>query len=192
MAGVPLALEVCIGKSGDLVGTLWLTTEGTRSFSSFQYAPSWLNHPRSFAIAPSLPLGGGQYHFRPAEGVPHPSALPPPLSDTVPDSWGRRLLDTNARVNRRGALNEFDYLISADDFSRMGALRVRFSEGSHFLGTSEDGRPTVPPVLKLDSLVRDIDRFEAADPDRAVLARLLDAGTSLGGARPKCSVIDPD
>ena len=192
MAENTMTLEVCFGQRGDLVGTLWLTTDGERSFSSFQYAHSWLIHPRRFAIAPSIPLSDGRYHFRETEGIPHTSALPSPLSDTVPDSWGRRLLDANARVNRRGILNEFNYLISIDDFSRMGALRLRFPKGSHFLSTPDDGHPVVPPILKIDSLVRDINQFEASNPSRVILARLLDAGTSLGGARPKCSVIDSD
>lgn len=51
-----MTLEVCFGQRGDLVGTLWLTTDGERSFSSFQYAHSWLIHPRRFRIAPSIPL----------------------------------------------------------------------------------------------------------------------------------------
>ena len=191
-AEVEKQLEICLGESGIPVGTLWFPTQGSRAYSVFQYGESWLTHPRRFAIAPDLPLIPDRQFFRKAQGVDQASALPPALADTVPDLWGRRLLQAMARANHDGSLSEVDYLVAVDDASRMGALRLRVGPGSPFLTDRSRDRPAIPPILHIDVLTRDIAQIERDHPDRETLARLAGVGSSLGGARPKCSVIDTD
>lgn len=186
-------LKVCIGEAGFEVGTLWFESAGNREHSSFQYSEVWLSHPRRFAIAPMLPLDANRRFFK-AQGE-QDSPLPAPVADTTPDSWGRSIIRKDARLGkaRTGPLTEIDFLTAVDDSSRVGALRFRDAEvGSPYLGAGEGGRHQIPPLLHLDQLGKAIASAESDEPDVAALRRLRQVGTSLGGARPKCSVIDSD
>lgn len=188
------ALEICIGDQGLLVGTLWYEAAGSRQHSSFRYAGSWLESPRAFAIAPGLPLDEERRFFRPAGELGSP--LPPALADTTPDAWGRNIIRKERRLagdRSAGPLNELDFLTAVDDFSRIGALRLREpGAGSGFLATPADGRHPIPPLLHLEQLSGAIASAESDNPDAVALRRLRQIGSSLGGARPKCSVIDHD
>lgn len=182
-------LQVCLGEAGIDVGTLWLSGDRSRPYSTFQYAQSWLNDPRRFAISPDLPLSDSRMFFHGSRNSDHLSALPSPLADTVPDSWGQKLLRGTYGLH----LTEFDFLVSVDDFSRIGAVRIREISGGPFLAEAPaDDRSPVPPILHLDAISRDIQQIERDHPDHDALQRLVDGGSSLGGARPKCSVIQDD
>lgn len=185
-------LDVCIGESGIHVGAVIFEAQGNREFSSFQYAGSWLEHPAAFPIAPSLPLGSNTLFFR-REGD-RGSALPPPIADTTPDSWGRNIIRRDSKNSRKGTepLNELDFLLAVDDFRRLGALRFKEpGEKARFLSASPEGRHNVPPLLKLGELGLSIASLERSEPMTAqALRRLRQVGSALGGARPKCSVID--
>ncbi|WP_320188647.1 type II toxin-antitoxin system HipA family toxin (plasmid) [Agrobacterium rosae] len=188
------ALQVCIGNSGILVGTLRFEAQGNREFSSFEYADTWIDNPRGFAIAPSMPLDGGQFFYK--KDGDYVSPLPMPIADTTPDSWGRNIIRRDARENRKDTspLNELDYLLSVDDFSRLGALRIR-EEGDDqpFLSSQPGGRHEIPPLLQLNQLGQSIASLERENPQTAeALKRLRQIGSALGGARPKCSVVDTD
>ncbi|MEW5423974.1 type II toxin-antitoxin system HipA family toxin [Amorphus sp. 3PC139-8] len=186
-------LSICIGDNGLPVGTLRFDAQGNREFSQFEYADSWLRHSRRFAIAPSMPLSGGPFFFKKQGGG---SPLPPPIADTTPDTWGRNIIrrDTRERRANRAPLTELDYLLAVDDHSRMGALRIREPEtDAPFLASAAGGRHDVPPLLHLDELGQAIAQIEQESPGMAAaLRRLRQIGSSLGGARPKCSVVDTD
>lgn len=186
---------ICIGDAGIEVGTLWFESVGGREHSSFQYAQSWLDHHRGFAIAPALTMDGGRKFFR--AGEEQQSPLPPPLADTTPDSWGRSIIRKDARISgsRNAPFTEIDFLTAVDDFSRVGALRVREAkDGAPFLAAhdQQSGRHAIPPLLHLDQIGRAIANVESDEPDAVALRRLRQPGTSLGGARPKSSIIDKD
>jgi serine/threonine-protein kinase HipA len=187
-------LKVCVGEAGIEVGTLRFEAQGNREFSSFQYDDGWIADKRAFAISPSMPLEPAQFFFK-KEGDTIPP-LPAPLSDTAPDSWGRNIIRRDARENRQDTspLSELDYLLAVDDFSRMGALRLREDqENAPFLAGEPGGRHEIPPLLKLDELGQSIQSIEKQSPmTAAALKRLRQVGSALGGARPKCSVIDTD
>jgi serine/threonine-protein kinase HipA len=91
-------------------------------------------------------------------------------------------------------LFDSDYLLAVSDTCRMGALRFREGAGGAFL--AEDTELSVPPLQRLRELEQACRRFEASDadgPEHVEWLRMLIApGSSLGGARPKCSVVDPD
>jgi serine/threonine-protein kinase HipA len=186
-------MKVCIGEAGTEVGTLRFESQGNREFSSFQYDNGWIENERGFAIAPSMPLVPTPIFFK-KEGETI-SPLPSPLSDTVPDSWGRNIIRRDVRENRQDTspLSELDYLLAVDDFSRMGALRLRSEDDATFLAGEPGGCHEIPPVLKLDELGKSIESIEKRNPmTAAALKRLRQVGSALGGARPKCSVIDTD
>lgn len=190
---VQTTLSVFMGDQGLEVGQLIFEAQGNRQFSRFQYALAWLENSRSFALAPSMPLREAPFYYRP-EGD-RGSPLPPPLADTTPDSWGRNIIRRDARETRDDTrpLNECDFLTAVDDFSRMGALRLRSPDGGDFLASLPGGLHDIPPLLQLNELGRTIASLEQQEPMTAkALQRLRQVGSALGGARPKCSVLDGD
>lgn len=152
MANFQRTLHVCIGAAGEDVGVLRFEAQGNRQFSIFEYSAAWLQNPRRFPIAPSIPLEAARYFNRADDDRSSP--LPMPLADTTPDSWGRSLIRKDARENGGGGtpLSEIDFLTEVDDFSRMGALRFRDDpEGGAFLavGDRRHRRCIPPPHLSI-------------------------------------------
>jgi serine/threonine-protein kinase HipA len=88
-------------------------------------------------------------------------------------------------------LNALDYLLAVDDASRIGALRFRDESGA-FQRAQEEGRRTAPPLIELGALLNASRAVEANLETAADLAYLRGRGTSLGGMRPKCTVVDED
>lgn len=145
--------------------------------SEFHYVDEWLRDPRAFPIDPeSLTLGPAP---RRAINLRPPLAL---FEDALPDEWGRKLLIAAARLPR--SQHGEPFLLRALGGDGLGALQ--FAEA----GTpSPRRRPG--SVIELESLVDAAARFEAGEAvDAAALNRLLEAGSSPGGARPKALVED--
>jgi serine/threonine-protein kinase HipA len=172
---------------GARVGRLWARVRSGRESASFEYDDDWLARPDAFSLDPELVLGEGQFHTeRPLFNA---------FTDPAPDRWGQTLLRRNERVRARAegraprTLLTIDMLTLVDDETRLGALRFRAPGGGEFLTTS---LRHVPPLVELPRLLRATSRVlddEETDDD---LALLLAPGTSLGGARPKASVRDPE
>ena len=158
--------------------------------ASFEYDKVWLEHPERFALEPALTLGRGPYHTRPGK------ALFGAIGDSAPDRWGRVLM---RRAERRRAaerglaprtLLEMDFLLLVDDESRHGALRFADRDGGPFLAPA--GPTRIPPLVELPRLLSAAEHV-VGDTDTVEDLRLLLApGSSLGGARPKASVLDRD
>lgn len=79
------------------------------------------------------------------------------MSDCSPDTWGRLLIKRNEekqaeQENRpRRQLNQFDYLLAVNDFSRQGALRFKQTPDGDFL-TAKD-KKAIPPLVDLPKLL---------------------------------------
>ncbi len=191
-------IDVLLGD-GPQAGTLHYDLQGHRENAAFEYDAGWLGDPARFALGPTLPLQAGPlFHRKSAEG----SLFHAAVADTEPDGWAKRVItrDHNKRrqeLRREGKeeeaqpLNALDYLLAADDFSRVGALRFRDEDGV-FQRAQEEGRRTAPPLIELGALLSASHAFEANKETAADLAYLRGRGTSLGGMRPKCTVIDDD
>lgn len=121
------------------------------------------------------------------------------VSDTLPDRWGRRLLErkeqTEAIEEKRPkrTLYSYDYLVGIDDLLRMGALRLKKDPDGEFLNS--DGRLIVPPLTSIKELTIAAQEYEKSDeanelPEKKWIRQLAHPGTSLGGARPKANVVD--
>jgi serine/threonine-protein kinase HipA len=99
----------------------------------------------------------------------------------------RALAKAEGRAPR--TLMEADFLMLVEDQTRMGALRFRDIGGEAFQAA---GAHPVPPLVALPKLLgaarRVIDDKETDEDLRLLLA----LGSSLGGARPKASVLDSD
>ena len=193
------ALEVFLGQTGLQVGTLRFEAQGARQAAGFEYHPGWLSSGDRFALAPDLPLVTGmQYHQKARDG----SLFHGAIADTEPDGWGRKvILRDHAKQRQRAreastaveprALNALDFLLAVDDTSRVGALRFR-DEHQSFQREPEPGRRTAPPLIELGLLLSASRAVEQHTETAADLAYLRGRGTSLGGLRPKCTVIDEE
>jgi len=184
---------VCLGDEPRLIGAVRYDQEGARESTAFEYDHTWLAAADRFAIEPGLALvAGAQFHRKTRDG----SAFHAAIADTEPDGWGRRVIlrdhaKRRQEARRAGAevetrlLNALDFLLAVDDFSRVGALRFQDEDG-----TPEDGRRTAPPLIEIARLLAATRAVETNSETAADLAYLRGRATSLGGLRPKCTVID--
>ncbi len=153
----------------------------------FEYDGDWLEDPGRFSLEPALAVGRGT--FAPPAGL----TIFGSIGDSAPDTWGRRLMQRAERrlAEREGravrTLPESDYLLGVADETRLGALRFRRAEDTTFQAPTRAG---VPALIELGRLLRVTERIlRDADTDED-LQRIFAPGSSLGGARPKASVID--
>lgn len=180
-------------KEDQKVGTLTATPSRGKEVFAFEYEKSWLTGPYKFQIDPELFLFAGKFH--PAAGIENFGAF----LDSSPDRWGRTLMlrreAQRAKLEKRkiNILLPSDYLIGVFDKNRMGGLRFKVDG----VFKDDDGRYAAPPWTTLRELEAASLKLEEEgiedDPKFAEYLKLLFApGSSLGGARPKASVLDPE
>lgn len=178
-------ISVFIGAREERVGTLVYDTARS-GVSQFCYSDSWISENGAFAVSPELVLEAKWFYLN---GSDRTSPFPLAFSDTEPDSWGRRLIRRSfQKAKVGGELSAMDFLLSVDDFSRMGALR--FAKEGHRPDELDEGRRRTPPLIELGRIARSSRRFEMDEATDEDLDFLEGKGTSLGGARPKCTVLD--
>lgn len=181
------AVYVELDGETHLVGSLWVTfTRRGELAATFRYAESWMDNRKAFAVDPLLGLAAG--------GVFHKDRLFGAIADSAPDRWGRTLLARAERLQAREegraqkSLNDLDFVLGVSDKTRQGALRFALAEGGEFVAPRSVGE--VPPLIELGRLMTAAQGF-IDDPNNEQHLRLLLApGSSLGGARPKASVVD--
>lgn len=191
------AIQVCAHWQGMaepvLMGMLYAAPVRGKEIFSFEYDPSWLKSPYAQMLDPDLGLFSGPQYAR--EGSDNFGLF----LDSSPDRWGRALMRRReaqqAKIEERDSrpLMESDYLLGVYDGHRMGALRFRLSEGGPFLDDQAD--IAAPPWTKLRDLEcasLQLERDEAENQRDYMkwLKMLIAPGGSLGGARPKASVLD--
>lgn len=192
------SVEVCLdleGFSGPVpMGSLNRQLAGSGEILSFEYDSGWLSRATAFAFDPDLALVAGRQYpaaNRQSFGV---------FMDSSPDRWGRLLMERREALRasqqgrRQRKLTDWDFLLGVHDLTRQGALRFREAPGHPFL--DDEPALAVPPLTSLRELQAASLSFEEHleeldHPDYAVwLNQLLAPGSSLGGARPKASVMD--
>ena len=188
-----------LGEEATPLGLLRYDQQGARESAAFEYDAAWLGAGDRFAIEPGLPLvAGPQFHRKTRDG----SVFHAAIADTEPDGWGRRVIQRDHAKRRQEArrrgdavearpLNAMNYLLAVDDVSRVGALRFQDEDG-RYQRTVDEGRRTTPPLIELAQLLAATRAVETNTETEADLAYLRGRGTSLGGLRPKCSVVDED
>ena len=156
--------------------------------SDFEYSRGWLNSRKAFSLEPGLFLGAGK------QVNPRQTPLFGSFSDSAPDTWGRILMRKYevqfARENNRNpkTLDEIDYLLYVNDYARQGALRFKTEENDSFLWPG--GLKSIPPLVQLSQLLHASEKIIDSEEQNTDLNLLLAPGSSLGGARPKASIID--
>jgi serine/threonine-protein kinase HipA len=181
---------VDLAGAPQFVGRLWARSHRGRESASFEYDNSWLSNPARFALEPALTLGKGAHHTvlgRSLFGA---------FGDSAPDRWGRVLIQREelrkAREEKRAphTLLEGDYLLGVGDVARQGALRFALQKDGPFLADGDAAQ--IPPLVHLGELLTAALHVSKDGGTDADLKLLLAPGSSLGGARPKASVIDRD
>jgi serine/threonine-protein kinase HipA len=184
-----VAVYVVVGERNLLAGRLYPHRRRGVESASFVYDDRYLADPDSYALDPALPLATG------ALQTPVGRALFGAFSDCAPDRWGRALITRAemARAKLTGtaprSLSEADVLLGVRDDLRQGALRFRLGEDGPYLAAEDSG---IPVLTDLPALLDIAERAESDTADYNELNRLLRAGSSLGGARPKAHVMDSD
>ena len=181
--------EICIDIGGQTRRVGLARSNRPRGVESivFEYATDWLASPSGFSLEPALPLTPGPF-VPPADRVTFGS-----ISDSAPDTWGRRLMQRAARrqAEKSGhsarTLMESDYLLGVSDETRLGALRFRWTGDAVFQAPTSAG---VPALVKLGELLQVTERILRDEETDGDLQLIFAPGSSLGGARPKASVID--
>ncbi|MDF1629571.1 MAG: HipA domain-containing protein [Alcanivoracaceae bacterium] len=176
-----------------LVGILRSAVIKNKEHFSFSYDENWLQRPNAQAIDPGLQLFSGEQHNTDANNFRV-------FLDSCPDRWGRLLMKRREAIvarqeeRRPRVLHEVDYLLGVHDLYRQGALRFKRSLDAEFLDNDE--RLAAPPVSSLRELEYAAQQVEASDSDDPEylkwLYMLMSPGSSLGGARPKASVVDEE
>lgn len=188
MAKIPPTrkLAVFIHLGGDFVpaGLLNMTEAGEGEVtSSFAYGLRYLKRddvaeidPTSLAIADLEEIRG--IELRPVEGL----TLFGGIRDAAPDGWGRRVIESRLHAPAN-SLPESTYLLEAGS-ERVGALDIR-------TGLHEPAKVNSHiAIRRLEYLMQAADQIEQGLRIPAQLEDIFDAGSSMGGMRPKATVED--
>lgn len=182
-------------KEIELIGELgYESLRGSDSYS-FSFNDEWLKKHGDLFLSDDLNNYPGMQYTQPGKDVFGC------FSDALPDRWGRTLLlrreqiaaSEEGRPVRR--LSSIDFLTGIDDFSRMGGFRFKEAENGDFINVDENLK--IPPLADVRDLIAasmEIEKSEEENllPAKKWIAQLVQPGTSLGGARPKASVIGDD
>ncbi len=173
-----------------LVGKLWYHRRASRHSTSFTYDQSWLANPERFALEPALSLTEGTFHSDSGK------ILFGSFGDSAPDRWGRVLMRRAEALRARKlqevpkTLSELDYLLGVNDVARQGALRFSYNKDGDYL--ADPNEQNIPPFIKLTDLLAATNNYLSDKDNEAALKLLLAPGSSLGGARPKATILDRD
>lgn len=177
-----------------LIGALTADQIRGKEHFSFTYASEWLQWGDApyLKIDPDLQLFEGQQH----KGDERNFRI---FLDSCPDRWGRLLMQRREAAfarqeNRRpDRLQESDYLLGVHDAYRMGAMRFKTDPAGPFLDDDEHlSAPPITSLRELEHAAREVEQnADFDDPEYMKwLSMLISPGSSLGGARPKASVVD--
>ncbi len=176
-----------------IMGTLRATLARGKEIFSFEYDKKWLTNKQAQILDPDLQLFSGQQYLSDDKsnfGI---------FLDSSPDRWGRLLMRRReaalVRKEKRSSkdLHESDYLLGVFDGHRMGGLRFKEIEDGPFLSDNKElASPPWTSLRELEHASLQLEREDIVDdPDYLKwLNMLIVPGSSLGGARPKASVLD--
>lgn len=174
-------------------GILKIIPAKNKEIFSFEYDQDWLNNSFYSFLDPDLKLYKGNQFLnneKPNFGI---------FLDSSPDRWGRLLMRRRESIlarkeNRKEKLLlESDYLLGVFDEYRMGGIRFKENLNSDFM--NNDRKLASPPWSSLRELEYasskvENENFIEDDEYLKWLNMLISPGSSLGGARPKASVLD--
>ena len=173
-----------------LIGKLYVGVIKGGETYSFEYDAEWLaKNKMGTSLDPQLqPFVGRQFPMdRKIFGV---------FADASPDRWVRVLMNKRERLiagkegRKPRKLYDSDFLLGVYDETRMGGIRFKLDPAGPFL--SDDKENSTPPWAQLRTLEeasRNYENDESGIADQWI-NQLIKPGSSLGGARPKATVVD--
>lgn len=176
-----------------LMGTLFVDHIRGRENYSFAYDKNWIkNSSYAISLDPDLQMLDGRQHpfgGKDIFGI---------FADSSPDRWGRVLMTRRERIiadqegRKPKKLLNSDFLLGVYDETRMGAIRFKLDEDGPFL--SDDDKTPTPPWTSLRTLEEAARQFENDESglEQKWVKQLIKPGSSLGGARPKATVVDTE
>jgi serine/threonine-protein kinase HipA len=180
-------------KEVELIGELsFENLRGSETYG-FQYNKEWLKRHSDILLGDDINNYPGMQYTQQGKDIFGC------FSDALPDRWGRMLLNKREQIlaheEKRPIrrLSSFDYLIGIDDFSRMGGFRFKTDPNGDFI--NQHSSLQIPPLTSLRELMQaslEIEHSEEKNelPDKKWIFQLVQPGSSLGGARPKASIVD--
>jgi serine/threonine-protein kinase HipA len=176
------------------MGVLSVTHTRGHAVFTFSYDRQWVEAGMAQNLDPDLQFYDGPQFL--AGGKPNFGLF----LDSSPDRWGRVLMDRREAILARKEsrkirpLFEEDYLLGVYDAHRMGALRFKLAQEGPFL--NDDKGFAAPPwtsLRELEFASLQLEQDTLKDEDVLKWINMLIApGASLGGARPKASVVDEE
>lgn len=175
----------------NFLGTLFVENIRGHESCSFEYDAEWLKKsPHYMHLDPELQLYAGRQY--PAGG----KEVFGLFADSSPDRWGRLLMTRRERMlaeqegRKPRKLLGSDFLMGVYDETRMGAIRFKIDKSGPFL--SDDSERPTPPWTNLRTLEEASRQFENDESglEQKWINQLIKPGSSLGGARPKATVLD--
>lgn len=161
-------------------GVLTMVEEPRNEFATFAYGARYLERPNRIAVDPTslpLPPAGANQVFRTEEGF----AVFNGIRDAAPDGWGQYLM-YKAMGDRTP--NGIDLILASGD-NRVGALAFGPTRERPERLTPWGDSDAPGEHFTLAELADAVERAQHVDELDENLRRLLTAGSSLGGARPK-------
>ena len=188
-----LVYENWTGMIPNKIGTLYVDESKGKEIMSFEYDENWLlNADDKLVFDPDLNLYKGRQY------APLNKDVFGVFSDSCPDRWGetlmkrRELILAKKEERKPRRLTKFDYLLGVYDETRMGGLRFAIEENGPFISNDRDlATPPWTTLRKLETASLAFETDENGDNEKW-LKQLIAPGSSLGGARPKASVLAPD
>lgn len=157
------------------VGALRLVAAGKGV--SLRYGEAWLAD--GFALSEDLPLVDIE-HLPPGRLAADTQRAVGAVDDARPDRWGEKVIRF---LDKPGRLSLMEYLYYAGD-DRFGALGVSRSSTS-YIPRAGSPLPRLDDAQRLSEVAA---KIEAAEPISAMEAKIIRAGGSLGGAKPKALI----
>jgi serine/threonine-protein kinase HipA len=163
--------------------------KGRKAFS-FEYDREWIDSKEQMLLDPDISWYSGTQYPNKKEnfGV---------FMDSMPDTWGRKLMIRRAIQDARDqdkpapVLYDIDFLLGVYDESRMGALRFKLEPGGSFLDNNKIyPAPNWSNIRELQHAAAIIESGKETEKAKKYLAILIAPGSSLGGARPKANILD--
>ena len=175
------------------MGTLAVDVVRGVEIFSFDYDKDWIAGGNLQQLDPDLQLYSGDQYL--TEGKPNFGVF----TDSCPDRWGRALMKRREAILAKKEertpkkLYESDFLLGVYDESRMGALRFKLNPEGEFLNDNASfSTPLWARIRELEqaSLKLEEEGAESSEEYLKWINMLISPGSSLGGARPKASIVD--
>lgn len=177
-----------------LLGCLTSQRVRGKEVFAFEYSETWVKHQN-----PILFLDPHLGFYKGKQYLPEEKNNFGIFLDSSPDRWGRLLMrrreSWQAKLEGRNekTLLESDFLLGVFDGHRMGGIRFKLHEDGPFLNDQKNmATPPWTSLRELEYASLQLEREDAINDSEYTqwLNILIDPGSSLGGARPKASVMD--